>query len=309
MGKRKPTPINIGSFDKKQNKKLKFTKQNPDQQQQEHQQEPQQPIKKYKSKREKEIHQMIDKIKSERLLIYKNAERHLKLGLAQIDFALSLPTVLKELHTALAEFDAIESSLEAELESLKISVRNASAISVLPPPINHVNTSIDISAAAAAPNINNNHNTIATTTTTTTTTTTINNDKFTSTTNTLPVSYIKRTTATLLDVNSLITATLRPTTSTTATIGTYAATDDTTTIDGTNTAISTTTIEQPRRLTPGDHPPSVNSNFGHQSATTHTAAAPANTKACYACGTTITAYWRRCTYNGQPILLCNYCDK
>ncbi|KAM9993086.1 hypothetical protein ACTFIY_010518 [Dictyostelium cf. discoideum] len=289
MGKRKPIPsINTG---KNLNKKLKFSQQDPEPQQQQQQQpQPQsqpQPIRKYKSRREKEIHQMIDKIKSERMFIYKNAERHLKLGLVYIELASSLPAVLKDLHTALKKLDELESSLIAELESLKIPVRISSATAVLTPPIDHVNTSIAITDAAS---INNNDNT----TTTTTTTTTINNDNFASTTNTLPVNSVTRTTATLLEVNNLITATLRPTTSTTATIGTSATTDDTTAIDSTNTiattdaAISTSTTE----------------NTIKKKGRPLLKEVPEN---CYVCGVTETPYWRKGTDDGEAIDLCNAC--
>ncbi|EAL67121.1 hypothetical protein DDB_G0280639 [Dictyostelium discoideum AX4] len=287
MGKRKPIPsINIGN---NLNKKLKFSKQDSDQQQQQQQeqqpQQPQQPIIKYKSKREKEIHEKIDKIKSERKFIYKNAERHVKLSLEYAGLALSLPAVLKDLHRALEKFDALESSLIAELESLKIPVKNASTIPVLHPPINHVNTSIATTAAASINNNNNNDNTI----TTTTTTTTISNDNLASTTNSLPVNSVPRTTATLSDVNSLITATLGPTTA--PTIGSSATTGDTTAIDGTNTNVTTDTTTIETTMKKKGRPPLFKE-------------IPEN---CYVCGVTETPYWRRGTDEGVMVDLCNAC--
>ncbi|KAM9993063.1 hypothetical protein ACTFIY_010524 [Dictyostelium cf. discoideum] len=289
MRKRKPLPsINIG--DKNLNKKLKFSKQDPDQQQQ-------QPIRKFKSRREKEIHQMIDKIKSERKFIYKNAERHVKLGLLYSSLASSLPAVLKDLQSALKKLDEHESSLIDELESLKLPVRNTRATPLLSTPISHVNTS---SAITDATSVNNNSdNTITTTTTTTTTTTdtatTINNNyNFASTTNTLPVNSVTRTTATLLEVNSLITATLRPTTSTTtATIGTSATTDDTTdtSIDSTNTIVTTNTTTTETTMKKKGRPPLSKE-------------IPEN---CYVCRVTETPYWRRGTDEGEIVDLCNAC--
>ncbi|KAM9968360.1 hypothetical protein ACTFIW_002798 [Dictyostelium discoideum] len=163
---------------------------------------------------------MIDKIKSERMFIYKNFGIEFNSGLE------------RPLHN-IERNGCSRVHLIAELESLKIPVRNA--IPVLPS-IYHANTSVAITTADSI-STNNNDNTIATTTTTT-----INNDNFASNTNTLRVSSETRTTATLLDVNSLITATLGPTTfNTAATIGTSATTDDTTAID---TTISTTTMKK-----------------------------------------------------------------
>ncbi|KAN0025552.1 hypothetical protein ACTFIU_001829 [Dictyostelium citrinum] len=211
MAKRKftnPPPINIESFGKNLNKKLKVSKQNPQQQ----------PIK-YKSKREKEIHELINKIKSERLFIYKNAHRHIKLALGNIGNPLNLSKVLSDYHTTLKEFDALESSLKAELETLKIPETNPTATPVLPLPINQINTSAASTAtictnnaiSTTLPAINLNISGAITTTTAN-----INNENSIIAPpiiNTLPVTS---TTATLLDVNTIITATVTPTTTTTS---------------------------------------------------------------------------------------------
>ncbi|KAM9993046.1 hypothetical protein ACTFIY_010491 [Dictyostelium cf. discoideum] len=100
-----PTSTNIQS---KTNKKIKKTIDHSQQQG---------PI--FKNQREKEIYEQIQSIKFERMFIYKNAHRHLKIGLDdKIGASFNLIQVLIDYHAALKKYDILESSLKSELESI-----------------------------------------------------------------------------------------------------------------------------------------------------------------------------------------------
>ncbi|KAN0030660.1 hypothetical protein ACTA71_009301 [Dictyostelium dimigraforme] len=97
-----PPSINIDFEENKKNKK-----------------KTQEPIKKFNSKREKELYQQIEKTKAERIFVYKNAHRHLKIALDdKINCTLNLTKVLIDYHAALKQFDIQEFGLRAELESI-----------------------------------------------------------------------------------------------------------------------------------------------------------------------------------------------
>ncbi|KAM9998655.1 hypothetical protein ACTFIY_008314 [Dictyostelium cf. discoideum] len=297
--------FNLESFGKNLDKKLKP---NPEQQQ---------PTKKYKSKREKDIHELIDTIKSERMFIYKNAHRHLKLALENVTLALNLPMLLKDFHVTLKEFDALESSLRVELESLEIlesdssdtSVNtslnnindNAITTAIASLSVNPVNTGVSLSTASTS---------TSTPTRTTTTTTSTSNSRTKNNNSTL-VSKPKTLGARSIpiDMNSSDDeedeekdddsdedyvddsndSTPPPSSKTkeiskTNTSG-IVSTATTTTPNGTTATTDDTTEESKRK----GRPPKV---------------VP---ECCYVCRVTSSPYWRRGTDNDVVVDLCNAC--
>ncbi|KAM9985264.1 hypothetical protein ACTFIZ_008791 [Dictyostelium cf. discoideum] len=68
--------------------------------------------------REKEINEQIESIKIERMFIYENAHRHLKIALDHEIGSFNLIQVLIDYHTTLKKFDILELSLKTELESI-----------------------------------------------------------------------------------------------------------------------------------------------------------------------------------------------
>ncbi|EAL64019.1 hypothetical protein DDB_G0286843 [Dictyostelium discoideum AX4] len=176
MGKRKTMQsFNLESFGKNLEKKLR---RNPEQLQQ--------PIKNYKSERERDIHELIYTIKSERMFIYKNAHRHLKLALENATLALNLPMLLKDFHVTLKEFDALEASLNAELECLELQYSSDTSELLLP--VNSVNTSQNtinenaITTAIASLSVNPVNTSVALSTASTSTSTPTNTTTTTTTT-------------------------------------------------------------------------------------------------------------------------------
>ncbi|KAM9977766.1 hypothetical protein ACTFIR_011638 [Dictyostelium discoideum] len=305
--------FNLESFGKNLDKKLR---RNPEQLQQ-------QPTINYKSERERDIHELIFTIKSERMFIYKNAHRHLKLALENVTLALNLPMLLKDFHVTLKEFDALEASLNAELECIELQYsidssvdsENAITTAIASLSVNPVNTTASTSTSTP------------TTTTTTTTTSKNNNSTLVSKPKTRgvrsksidmnssdddekddqdkdddsdednvdntppldskpPSSKTKEIskTKTRGNVSTAITTTTPITTTDSAIIGT---TTDSTIIGTTTTTTTTDDTSEESKIKV--RPPKI------------------YPECCYVCKVTETSYWRRGTDNGVVVDLCNSC--
>ncbi|KAK5584098.1 hypothetical protein RB653_005705 [Dictyostelium firmibasis] len=83
-----------------------------------------QTTKKYKTKREKQVHRQIEKIKSERMFIYKNIHRYLRFSLDPKENSIDLINIVNDYIVTLKEFDILEINLKAELDTISTTSNN-----------------------------------------------------------------------------------------------------------------------------------------------------------------------------------------